>query len=136
MKLRFLMGCFLLAPIAVLADVEPGNWELKVTASVVGMGALDPVTRTQCLTAADARDPSRVFGPNNNPNCTFADRQDTGSVFTFTVSCGGAVPVTGSGSVRYGRDTLDADMELSGDAGGQKFVTRSNVSGRRLGPCQ
>jgi hypothetical protein len=135
MKLHCLMGCFLLAPMAALADIEPGNWQLVVAVSVAGMGEMEPVTRTQCVTAEDARDPSRLFG-QSNLNCTFADRQDTGSAFTFTVSCGGAVPVTGSGRVRYGRDTLDGDMELSGDAAGQKFVTRSKVNGRRTGACQ
>jgi len=42
----------------------------------------------------------------------------------------------GVGSVRYGAASMEADLELSGDAGGQSFATRSHVSAHRLGPCK
>ena len=49
---------------AAYADVEPGDWEVSVTTSVPGTpGEIGPVVRTRCLSADDARDPSRVLGP-------------------------------------------------------------------------
>ena len=135
MKARLIAACLLAAPLAAWADVEPGLWQLSVSTSVTGVGALASSTSSRCLTAADARDPTSVFG-GNSPNCTFSDRRDTGSEFSFNVSCGAPVAVSGSGRVRYSRDTLEAEMQLSGDAGGQKFSTTSSVSGRRVGPCQ
>ena len=135
MRARLLVACVLAAPLLAWGDLEPGLWQLSVATSVAGAGQLSSTTSSQCLSAADARDPSRVFG-GSNPACTFSDRRDSGGELSFNVSCGGAVPVRGSGRVRYGRDTLEAEMQLSGDAGGQKFATTSSISGRRTGPCQ
>ncbi len=132
-------AAFLLAPLlaaspAAQADLQPGNWELTVSATLAGVGAMPAQTRTQCLRAEDARDPSRVFG-GAGAGCTFSNQRDTGSDFSFDVSCTGAVPVSGSGRMHYSADTLDADMQLGGDANGTKFSTSSHVSGHRLGPC-
>jgi hypothetical protein len=132
---RFALAFVLLAPLAAAADIEPGNWELTVSAAIVGAPPLPAQTRTQCLEPQDARDPARVFGPNPDPTCSFSNKSDTGSEFSFTISCSGPVPVNGSGRVRYGAGTMSADMELHGEANGQKFSTTSHVSGRRLGPC-
>ena len=119
---------------AARADVEPGNWEVSITTSVPGTpGEIGPVVRTRCLSAEDARDPSHVLGPGGG--CDFTDRRDDGSVYTFAIVCGGQMPMRGVGSVRYGAASMEADLELSGDAGGQSFATRSHVSARRLGPC-
>ena len=134
--MRFAFAVFLLAPLGALADIEPGSWELTVSAGVAGAPPMAAQTRTQCLKAEDVRDPSSVFGPNSDPNCSFSNKSDTGSEFSFTVSCTGPVPVTGSGRVRYGCDSMTADMELSGDVNGQKFSTTSHATGRRVGPCQ
>jgi len=110
---------------AARADVEPGNWEVSVTTSVPGTpGEIGPVVRTRCLSADDARDPSRVLGPGD------------GSVYTFAIVCDGQMPMRGVGKVRYGAASMEADLELSGDAGGQSFATRSHVSAHRVGPCK
>lgn len=121
---------------AARADVEPGSWELSVTTLMDGMpGQIGPLVQTRCLTPADARDPARVLGPAGTGGCEFSNRRDDGNVFSFDLRCGGQVPMRGSGSVRYGAQFMDGELELAGDASGQKFVTRSRVSGRRVGPC-
>jgi len=132
---RLVPFLLLLVPLAAAADLEAGNWQLTVSAGVAGAPPMPAQTRTQCLSPQDARDPNRVFGPSSDPNCSFSNKSDSGSVFTFTVSCSGAVPVDGSGRVQYGRDSMSADMELHGEANGQKFSTTSHVTGRRIGPC-
>jgi hypothetical protein len=42
----------------------------------------------------------------------------------------------GSGTARMGRDTMESEMQMSGDAQGRKFEMRTRMSGRRLGPCK
>ena len=127
---HFFIAMLAALPTTARADVEPGNWELSVTTTVDGMpGQIGPIVQTRCLTPEEARDPARVLG------CDFSNRRDDGNVFSFDLRCGGQVPMRGSGSVRYGAQFMEGELELAGDASGQKFATRSRVSGRRVGPC-
>ena len=113
------------------ADIDPGNWEITATTELPGVREPTSFKQTRCLTADDARDPSRLFGSSPGAGCQFVNRNDTGSVFTFEVACDLPQPVRGSGSVRYGRDSLDGELEIKID----NFATRSRISGRRLGGC-
>lgn len=133
--MRVLFLLLLVAATHALADVEPGNWELSATTLMQGLDQpMGPVVQTRCLSAEDARDPSRVLGSGGG--CEFSNRSDSGSLFTFDVSCGGLLPMRGTGSVRYSGQAFEADLDLGADAGGgQKIGLRSRVTGRRLGPC-
>lgn len=135
--MRKILLALLFAPFgAGAAELDTGNWELSATTSVQGMpGEMGPVVQTRCFTDADARDPSRVLGPGTGAACEFTNQRDTGSEFTFDIACGGATPMRGSGKARYGRDFLQAEIELGGDVGGRPFASRSRISGRRLGAC-
>ena len=132
--MRKLCLAMLAAASPVLADVEPGNWELTVTTAVDGMpAALAPVTRARCITAEEARDPSRLVG---GADCQFSNRRDSGSEISFDVACGGQLPMRGSGAVRYTAQSIDGTLNISADTGGQKIMTRSRIAGRRLGACE
>ena len=134
MTVRSILLLLVLSGGALAADIEPGNWEMTVTTSVDGMpGGMEPIVQTRCLTREEARDPGRLVGAG--AGCEFSNRRDTGSQLSFDVSCSGQVPMRGSGVVRYTSQTVDASLELSADAGGQKIMTRSRVVGRRLGGC-
>jgi hypothetical protein len=131
---------FLLSPAAVLADIEPGNWEFTVNMTARGLGALGPkpgaAVSTRCITAEQARDPAKVLSDvGARGECEFANQRDTGSEFTFDVSCKGRVPLRGSASMRYTAQTIDGNVDLDGEAQGMQFSTRSQISARRLGPC-
>ena len=118
---------------AALADgVEPGNWQISVSTQIGGQDRPLSGAQTTCLTEADARDPSRVLGGTSG-TCEFSNRNDDGSTFSFDVSCTGALPMKGKGTVRYTPDTMDGDLDLTDDKGG--FGMRTSVKGRRLGPC-
>jgi uncharacterized protein DUF3617 len=134
-RLVLFIAC--LVPLAAAAaDIEPGSWEMSVTSSFEGMpGQIGPVVQTRCFTAADVRDPHRVLESAATSGCEFTNRRDSGSEFTFDLKCSGQIPMSGSGRVTYTRTTLEAEMLLTGAANGQKFATRSRVSGRRLGSC-
>jgi hypothetical protein len=111
------------------ADLEPGSWEISASTHLKG-GEPVQMTQTHCLSAAQAADPSRLFG-SAGAGCQFTKRSDTGSLFTFEVLCGSQPRMRGSGSVRYGRDSLNGELELTSE----QFTARSRIAGRRLGGC-
>ena len=115
------------------AEVQPGSWELSLVSVMTGQPKPAAVTQTRCLTTNDARDPSSVLGGAKSGTCNFTNKHDSGTVFTFDVSCTGALPMKGKGTVTYTQSTMQADLDLSADDG--KFGMRTFVSGRRLGPC-
>jgi hypothetical protein len=132
MLCRLTLACLAAAPLAALA-VEPGNWELDVSTTLPGQP--QPLVRRvqQCLTEADARDPSRVLGGAGTGLCQFSNRNQSGGTFTFDVACNLPLPLKGTGVVRYTGQSMDGELDLSGDDGA--FRLRSSVAGRRLGPC-
>ena len=129
-------GAFLLFG-PVHADVQPGNWEFTVDMAFQGAGSVTgPVTKTRCITEEEARDPAKVLGETGGSQCEFSNTRDTGSEYTFDLDCrGGRIPVHGSGSVRYTPQSLEGQVDLTGESQNLKFKTRSTISARRLGPC-
>jgi hypothetical protein len=128
--------CFLLlAPLGAHADIEPGSWEITATTQMEGMPQpIGPISRTECLTADAAGDPGRVLGTGTG-SCEFSNRRQSGDTYSFDVSCGGAFPMRGTGSVRYGRQSLDGRLDLGAEVQGKRIGMNSRVSGRRLGAC-
>jgi len=136
MNARLLVLALLLAPAGAWpADPEPGNWELTVTTQMEGLPQpIGPIARTQCLSAADAQDPSRVLNPGSG-NCEFSNRRESGGTFTFDVSCSGAFPMTGTGAVNYGTQSMSGELNLASIVSGKKVGMHARISGRRLGAC-
>jgi hypothetical protein len=134
---RKLIALALGLPFTVAAQVQPGNWELTVTSQMQGMDKpIGPLSKTQCFTEADTRDPGRVLGTGGS--CQFSNRRESGDAYTFDVKCGGALPMSGTGRLRQGPDAFEGDLDLavdSGAGGGANLGMRTKVSGRRLGPC-
>lgn len=122
---------FLLAASPAWADIDPGNWEIAASTELQGIKEPMTMTQTRCLSPEDARDPGRLFGGSPGAGCQFTNRNDTGSVFTFEIACEGPQPLRGSGSVRYGRDAMEGELELKSD----NFLARSRIKGRRIGGC-
>ncbi|MGQ0545279.1 MAG: DUF3617 domain-containing protein [Betaproteobacteria bacterium] len=124
-------------PILTYSQVQPGNWELTVTSQLQGMDKpIGPLTKTQCFTEEDTRDPGRVLGTGGS--CQFSNRRESGELYSFDVRCGGALPMSGTGRIRQGASAFEGDLELAvdtGGAGGSSLGMRTKVSGRRLGPC-
>jgi hypothetical protein len=129
--MRPILFALCMVTLAARADIEAGNWEIAATTTVQGIKEPTSFMQTRCLTAEEARDPSRLFGPSAGARCQFTSRNDSGSVFSFEISCSGQPPFRGTGSVRYARESLEGELELKTD----DFVTRSRIAGRRLGGC-
>ena len=135
--MRLVIACFALLPAAALAQIQPGNWELSVTTMMTGSDKPAAVTQTKCIREEDARDPSRVLGGQQG-TCEFTNKNDSGSSYSFDVSCTGALPMKGHGTVNYTPTTMDADLDLTAGqaSGGQAgFGMRTFMKGRRLGSC-
>lgn len=117
---------------AARADIEPGNWEISASTELRGIKEPVTMTQTRCLSAEEARDPGRLFGSSPAARCQFTQRADSGSVFTFEIVCEGQQRMSGAGSVRYGRNAIDGELEIKSDS----FFARSRIAARRLGACQ
>ena len=135
MRILLLVALFV-AFLPARADIGEGSWETEVTTTMPGMPAgATTVRQTQCLRAEDGRDPAKLFG-SPGAGCEFTDRRDDGSTYRFTISCTGAASVSGSGEMRYSRDTLDGEIVLRMSQGGQSVETRTSMRARRVGPCR
>src|ERR1035438_2696572 len=80
------------------ADMSPGLWEITLESRVAAQPgfAPEPFRLTQCLTAADTRDPSKVLGGIANPGasgCTYSNKAYTGNTFRFSMQCTGSFAI-------------------------------------------
>ena len=125
---------------ALAADVSPGSWEITLETRVPAEPAFapPPFSLTQCLTEADARDPSRILGAASNPGaaeCSYTDRNYSGSTFTFSMQCSGLFAIKASGQVSFTADTMQGTIDSTATIGGKEVQQVSKISARRLGAC-
>ena len=133
--LVLLAACSFASPIYA-AEPRPGLWNLSVTTTAEGSdGVFGPYTSSQCLTEEDVRNPEKLLAQNGVNACTYGDRVYRGGNFSFTVQCGGAIPMSGSGRISYTADSLQGTMDIAADLQGLPVNTHSSVSGQRVGDC-
>jgi Protein of unknown function (DUF3617) len=119
------------------ADVLAGEWDIATTVSVSGQaGSIGPLHQTQCLGATQAANPEALFGPLSGAGCLLSHKRDDGSRLSFRLTCNAPFTAEGSGTVSYGPDHVEGDLELRSSIAGQEFDTRSHVAAHRIGPCQ
>ena len=128
------------SPLALAADVSPGSWEITMETRVPAEPgfAPPPFQITQCLTDADARDPSRVLGGVSNPGatgCNYSDKGYSGNTFTFSMQCTGTYEIKASGRVSFTADTMQGMIDSTASVGGKPVQTQNKISARRLGGC-
>lgn len=142
MNKHWMGGAALLAVSAAVqaADLMPGLWEITMVTRVAGAEgyAPAPVSLSQCVTERDAQDPSRLIGGFSNPgatDCTYTEKSYSGSTFRFAMQCGGSLGLVSKGSVTFGPQQFNGNIDVSADLGGQSTAFRNQISGRRLGGC-
>jgi hypothetical protein len=145
LRLTLLALGFVASPFAAAqADLRPGAWDMSVEFSVpTDPGFKQPtISRRQCLTAADARDPSRMLTEISVPGatgCAFPDKGGSPGHLEFDVKCEGIFAIGGHGSVDYTPDTLQGTLNLDfnlGDPGSDKRTgSVSRIAARRVGDC-
>ncbi|OGA12152.1 MAG: hypothetical protein A3D95_15815 [Betaproteobacteria bacterium RIFCSPHIGHO2_12_FULL_69_13] len=134
--LRILFGLALAAASAAAAaqELEPGEWRFTSTVTSPMLPKPQTMSVTQCVKREDAADSSRWMGKQDG-DCKVTPGRKTGDSFSWEVSCPKS-GMRGKGSVRYGRGTIESEIQMSGDMQGRKFDMLTKMSGRRLGPCK
>ena len=97
-----------------------------------------PFKQTQCLSAQDAADPSRVLSGLASPGasgCTYTDKNYSGNTFTFSMRCEGSFAIESSGRVSFTAETMEGSMASIANVAGKRVETQSRISARRLGNC-
>lgn len=121
---------------AQAAQPRPGLWNIEATVMADGAAKpIGPFYRQQCLNQDDIRSPEQLLTDIGAQDCTYGNKKYEGERFTFTISCTGALPMSGTGSITYGTDTLEADANIVADLQGLSVATTSKVSGKRIGDC-
>lgn len=128
------------APIALAADIQPGLWEIALESRMPAYPEFAPpaAVMKQCLTAQDARDPSRVIGGASSPearDCVYTDKRDTGSRFSFSMQCGGAFGIRAQGDITYSATSMEGSITSTANAQGQRIDMENRLSAHRLGGC-
>ena len=137
MRKALLYACALLCfGNAQAAEPKPGLWNLTVTTTPDGGGQpLGPFYRSQCLSQEDIRDPEQLFAESGMDDCTFKGKKQQGSRYDFTLQCGGALPMSGQGTVNYGAESLEGELNLVTEIQGLDIATTTIASGQRVGEC-
>ncbi|MQA30073.1 MAG: DUF3617 family protein [Luteitalea sp.] len=119
-----------------------GNWQVTVEMDMPGMPQrMPPMTVTQCVTKADAADPTRTIpqgqGPGAMPDtCKTTNVKTVGDKVSWSMQCAGQNPFTGDAEFVYSRDTYTGTMKMNMDRGGQPVVMAMKYNGKRLGDCE
>jgi hypothetical protein len=118
-----------------------GNWEMTVQMEMPGMPQkMPPMTMKQCITKEQANDPSLLMpqqpGRGSAPDCKVTDQKISGNKITWTMSCAGATPMTGTGEMVYSADTLDGVITMNMESGGTPMTMVMKTKGKRLGDCE
>ena len=137
---RILLLLTFASPLVLAADVSPGSWEITMETRVPAEPgfAPPPFQITQCLTDADARDPSRVLGGVSNPGasgCSYSDKSYSGNTFSFSMQCAGTYEIKASGRVSFTADTMQGMIDSTANVGGKPVQTQNKISARRVGGC-
>ena len=126
---------------AIAQDISPGLWEISMETRVASDPGFQPApyTMTQCLSAADAKDPGALFSKMSNPgasDCRFQDRNYHGSdSFTFSMTCSGIFNVRSSGEVKFTQETMDGTVNATASIGDRDVETQNRLSAHRVGGC-
>jgi hypothetical protein len=134
-KITVLMLAAAICGPAAAQEMEPGEWQFTSSASSPMFPNAQSSTITHCIKKEDAGDPQRWMGkpPDSDCKMTLGPRSGEGQSFEF--SCPKS-NMRGTGTIRYGRGTVESDLQMAGDMQGQKFEIRTKTSGKRLGPCK
>jgi len=137
---KMLLALILISGAALADDISPGSWQISMETRVPSDAGFKPpaFSVTQCLTAEDARDPSRFLGGVSNPGasgCRYTDKSYSGNRFSFTMQCEGSYAIQASGNVSFTASTMDGTIESTATVAGKPVQTENKLVARRLGSC-
>jgi hypothetical protein len=136
---KSLVGILLAIPVICSAQttISPGLWQISVQLNTDAVARL-PVTLNQCLTAADATDPSKLLGSIANPGasgCTYTNRSYFGNTFSFSMTCGGTLGITATGNVTFTGTTMSGTINTNANINGQPVEMKNVIVATRVVDC-
>ena len=141
-KIQFLifLAATMVATSAFAEDLSPGLWEITMESRVpTDTGwTPSPFNLTQCFTASDAQDPSRLISSISTPGataCNYTEKSYSGSTFRFTLDCSGYYGLKSKGSVTFSANSFNGNITATGSVSGQATEFQNRVSGTRVGGC-
>ena len=137
--LRQILALMLAIPAICSAQttIAPGLWQITVQTGSAAV-AMPPIQVNQCLTAADAADPSKLLGSVANPGasgCSYSNRSYAGNMFSFAMTCEGTLAIKASGSVSFTASSLTGTINNSANINGQPVDMKNAISAQRTGDC-
>ena len=118
-------------------SIAPGLWQITLQTGSAAV-AMPPIQVNQCLTAADAADPSKLLGSVANPGasgCSYSNRNYVGNMFSFAMTCEGTLAIKTSGSVSFTANSLSGTINTSANINGQPVDMKNAISAQRTGDC-
>jgi len=135
---RIALGLVLLLSTCALQaeDVKPGLWNISLTMTPEGAAPIGPFSQQKCFTKADAQDPQKLFAEAGGVDCSYGDTQVQGNHLSFSMRCGGEVPLSGHGSVTFNSTSFEGEMDVTANISGiGEIQSKNQISGKRAGDC-
>lgn len=134
---RILMACAVaFAGAASAQGLEPGEWEFTTTMSSPMLPKPQSMTVKRCITKQESDNPEKwAGGQKAQTDCKVNYAKGSSGVMTWEMNCPKS-KMTGTGSARIGRGSMESELQMRGDMQGRKFEMLTKTSGRRLGPCK
>lgn len=134
-KLRQSLALLLTIPgiCSAQATISPGLWQISLQSKEMASVQVD-----QCLTAADANDPSKLLGSIANPGasgCSYTDKRYSGNTFSFAMTCSGALAIKATGTVSFTAITMSGTISTNASINGQAVDMKNTVKAQRIGDC-
>jgi hypothetical protein len=134
------LAALIFLPLAAAAQMPtPGLWQIGAQTQATGVPlALAPMAIEHCLTADDAKDPSKLLGRLSSPGatgCAYTNSAYSGSNFHFAMECSGIFGIKATGDVAFTATTLSGAIDSTANINGQAVEMRSTLSAKRLGDC-
>jgi hypothetical protein len=120
--------------------VEPGEW--KVTSMSIVNGAAQPMqAKSRCITAEQASDVAKTFGPVSgtiNSTCADPEIQTSGRTLTWKLQCRGQLDADVAGNFDFDSSQhYSATVTSQGRMAGALISdVKTRLVGERVGDCQ
>jgi hypothetical protein len=140
MTLLCLMPALIASAAAEELAIEPGQW--KVTSNtVVNGGTTPPAVKERCLTAEQAGDVAKTFGPVSgtvNSTCEPTQYETAGRKMKWHLQCKGQLDLDVLGSFDFDSPSHYTAMITSKGvmAGAVISDVKTELEGERVGACQ
>jgi Protein of unknown function (DUF3617) len=138
-KLAPLFLCTALAGTAFAEGktLAPGKWAISVTMEMEGMGKMQPMVQTKCMTGDQVKSPEAIVAAmqqKQRGDCQLKDVKVVGSTISWAMECAGKG--AGSGSITLGGGVFHGlfTMETAGKDGKPHKGTIT-LDGKRVGDC-